>query len=160
MALTIAIGIVASAWVFGQLEAVVADVTGYSEEEVEPTEVAVAASTEPAESNETDSSGGGGGAEQESDDQPNAQPTVDQIEPTEAPDLFESTHISNPDFTVNLRPGPSVASGDPITSVPPATPLRFIGDQGLDEEGLVWLHIETQDGTTGWIREVDTIANG
>jgi hypothetical protein len=38
----------------------------------------------------------------------------------------------------------------------PGTPLQFLDEEALDEEGTVWLRMQTETGQIGWIREVDT----
>lgn len=153
MAITIAVGILTSAWMFGQLEPLVADITGYDEETPVPAEELTVA--------EVDSSGTSGGNQttdtSSSASSSTAQPTIAAPAPTPTLSQFEITHRSNPNFTVNFRPGPSVSSGNPITSLSPNTPMRWLGDQGQDEEGLLWLLMETEDGIEGWIREVDAV---
>ena len=156
MAITIALCIGTSAWIFGQAEPYVADFTGF-DEEPEPTEVVAEAPSDEADQPEENSQESQSPPENEDEPaNPDQQPTVAPA-PTATESTFNATHLSNPDFTVNLRPGPSVGSGEPITTVPPNTPLQALGDQGQDEDGLIWLLVQTEDGTEGWIRDVDTV---
>ncbi len=159
MALTIAVCVLSSAYVFGRIEPYVAEVTGYDEPTAVP-QVAEAPDEEDGGSetgeaageNETET---GNGVEQQGG---NAQPTIAGDEAEGSADVFVVSHRSNPDFTINFRPGPSVSSGDPIGSLDPGTTLMFLDEEALDEEGVVWLKFRTESGTEGWIREVDTQA--
>ncbi len=156
MAAAIAICILAAAWIFGQLEPYVGDIAGYDEPTA--TEVPEVAAVTADAGATSDSSSNPPGTEVPSTGATNAQPTVASATvqtPTPAA-VFEATHRSNPDFTINFRPGPSVSSGDPVSSLPPGTPLKFLDEQALDEEGSIWLKMETENGTQGWLREVDT----
>jgi SH3-like domain-containing protein len=84
-------------------------------------------------------------------------------EPTVAPattgtaQAFVETHQSNPDFSVNFRPGPSIDSGDPVATLDPGTPLQYLDEQTTGDDGSIWLRMRTEDGTEGWLREVDTV---
>ena len=86
------------------------------------------------------------------------QPTIAGAGATETATISSSAIAQIPDFTINVRPGPSVSSGDPIGSLDPSTPLMFLDEEALDEEGVVWLKFRTESGQEGWIREVDTQA--
>jgi hypothetical protein len=156
MAATIALCILTSAYIFGRIEPYVAEVTGYDEPTAIP-EVAVADETpEPDEdtASENQADAGAEPAQPTQQTEP-GQPTVAPAEPTEST-TFEATHSSNPNFTVNFRPGPSISSGEPIDALSPGSPLQYLDEETLDEEGVVWLRMETSDGLVGWIREVDT----
>ncbi len=156
MAVTIALCVLTSAYVFGQIEPYVAEVTGYDNETAVP-EVAQATDEEPEEETaDTDPP-----PENEPVETPaqevEGQPTISSSESSDSTSTeFTPTHSSNPDFTINFRPGPSVSSGDPIGSLDPGTPLMFLDEEALDEEGVVWLRVQTGSGQEGWIREVDT----
>lgn len=157
MAATIALCIFTSAYVFGQIEPYVAEVTGYQDPTAIPEQVAVVNSG--AEEEETDLEE----LPEQDQSQPTAasaggQPTLAPSGPTATTSTFEPTHRSNPEFTINFRPGPSVSSGDPIDAFPPGTPLQFLGEEAIDEGGVIWLQMGTEAGQIGWIREVDTQA--
>jgi cytoskeletal protein RodZ len=97
------------------------------------------------------------------EDQP-AQPTPTSTpeeaqEPTSTPETFTPTHISNTQQGVNFRAGPGT-DADIITTLEASTPLRATGQQGTGDDGLVWLEFETEDGTIGWIREIDAVPQG
>ena len=76
---------------------------------------------------------------------------------------FAADFTSHPQMPVNLRPGPGNASGISVATISSKTPLQYLCESEettnptLDrmEEGQVWLKIRTEDGTEGWIREVD-----
>lgn len=154
MAAAIAIGILASAWLFGRIEPLVADFTGYEENTPVP---AVAAASDNDETPVPDG---------DDEPEPTAPPEVTESsdrEPTIAPTAtataptFVQTHESNPDFTVNFRPGPSIDSGDPVATLDPGTPLQYLDEQTVGDDGSIWLRMATQDGLEGWLREVDTV---
>jgi len=156
MALTIALCILSSAYIFGRIEPYVAEVTGYDDTTAVP---------QVAEASDNESDSGSNDSTEENTDEPetdptqaseSGQPTIEGASETESADEFVVTHRSNPDFTINFRPGPSVSSGDPIGSLDPGTPLMFLDEEALDEEGVVWLKFQTESGQEGWIREVDT----
>lgn len=155
MAATIALCVLTSAYIFGQIEPYVAEVTGYGDPTSIPEQIAEVdiedEETEP-EQGEPGEQDGGQPAEQEAA----GEPTVAPSEPTATTSAFNPSHSSNPDFTINFRPGPSVSSGDPIDSFPPGTPLQFLEEEALDEQGIIWLRMQTESGQIGWIREVDT----
>lgn len=153
MAATIALCIFTSAWIFGQIEPYVAEVTGYDEPTAIPVVAQETSNDEEAPSDSADSA-----ASESTNTQPESggQPTVAPAQPTATTSDFEATHYSNPSFTVNFRPGPSVSSGDPIDTLSPNTPLQFLDEEARDEEGVIWLQMQTEDGEVGWLREVDT----
>lgn len=70
-------------------------------------------------------------------------------------DVWEPTHQLRDGPNVNFRSGPNTIS-EPHGSLAPGTPLRF-----LDEEepagGVVWMAFEIEDGTEGWIRDIDVM---
>ncbi|MBX3069780.1 MAG: SH3 domain-containing protein [Thermomicrobiales bacterium] len=158
MAATIALCILSSAYVFGKIEPYVAEVTGYDE----PTAVPQVASDQndpqedPEEGDATGNDASAAESGSNSDETEGSQPTIAEAE-TDESDAFEVSHRSNPDYTINFRPGPSVTSGDPIGSLDPNTPLMYLGEDALDEGGVIWLKFRTESGTEGWVREVDTV---
>jgi hypothetical protein len=70
-------------------------------------------------------------------------------------DVWKPTHQLHDGPNVNFRSGPNTIS-EPHGSLAPGTPLRF-----LDEEepagGVVWMAFEIEDGTEGWIRDIDVM---
>jgi hypothetical protein len=150
MALTIAVCIGGFAWIYAKanpyfLDFVGADATSTPRTTQAPPEAA---------------SGGDAPTEEEQSDPdptetPEPEPTEEQ-EPTAAPTAtsaeFAVTHISNPDLSTNLRPGPSV-DGDPVDVLPPGTGLQYLGEQQTGDDGFQWYHFRTEDGTEGWMRE-------
>lgn len=154
MAVAIALGILASAWLFGRIEPYVSDFTGYEQRTEVPAVAEASDNRTPqpdvAESTEPPATRAAG-------------PTNAPAQPTVAPGsaetaaAFTETHQSNPDFTVNFRPGPSIDSGEPVATLDPGTPLEFLDEQTTGDDGSIWLRMRTQDGTEGWLREVDTV---
>ncbi len=153
MAATIALCVFTSAWIFGQIEPYVAEITGYEEATGVPEVVAADSETQ---DDGSDNASGNQSAAQQTPEAASGQPTLAATQITPTTETFEATHRSNPNFTVNFRPGPSVSSGDPIDALSPSTPIRFLDDEAIDEEGVIWLRMETDAGQIGWLREVDT----
>jgi hypothetical protein len=157
MAAAIAICILSSAWLFGRIEPYVSDFTGY--EQNTPVPAVAAASNDDEETPVPD--------DEDSDDlEPTQVPEATEAsgdEPTTAPattattTAFEQTHESNPDFTVNFRPGPSIDSGEPVATLDPGTPLQYLDEQTTGDDGSIWLLMKSQDDIQGWLREVDTV---
>lgn len=152
MAAAIALCILSSAWLFGRIEPYVSDFTGYEQR------TAVPAVAEASEGDQTPAP------------QSTQTPSSDQAAPTQAADAptvapvttsaaaaFRETHQSNPDFSVNFRPGPSIDSGDPVATLDPGTPLQYLDEQTTGDDGSIWLRMKTEDGIEGWLREVDTV---
>lgn len=158
MALAIGICILSSAWLFGRIEPYVSDFTGYEQNTPVPA-VAAASDEEETPVPEPDEETVPEATEQA------AVPEESGAEPTVAPaqtatSTFQQTHESNPDFTVNFRPGPSIDSGEPVATLDPGTPLQYLGEQTTGSDGSIWLRMKTQDGAEGWLREVDTVETG
>jgi SH3 domain-containing protein len=150
MAAAIAICILSSAWLFGRIEPYVSDFTGYEQRTAVPAVAEASDGEETPEPTEQSETG-------------ETQPTQVPNQPTVAPATttttvaFEETHQSNPDFSVNFRPGPSIDSGDPVATLDPGTPLQYLDEQTTGDDGSIWLRMKTQDGIEGWLREVDTV---
>ena len=156
MAAAIAICILSSAWFFGRIEPYVSDFVGYEQNTPVP---AVAAASEDEETAVPDDETG-------QDPEPTvavqvteasgAEPTVASAA-TGTTSAFVQTHESNPDFTVNFRPGPSIDSGAPVATLDPGTPLQYLDEQTTGDDGSIWLRMQTEAGAEGWLREVDTV---
>ena len=156
MAVAIALGILASAWLFGRIEPYVSDFTGYEQRTAIP---AVAEASDNDRTPESDSDEPGVASATEAPDATEApsQPTVAPAT-TGTVAAFTETHQSNPDFSVNFRPGPSIDSGDPVATLEPGTPLQYLDEQTTGDDGSIWLRMKTADGIEGWLREVDTVS--
>lgn len=151
MALAIALGILASAWLFGRIEPYVSDFTGYEQRTQAP------AVAQASDNGTTPTAEPASVATEAPAPTAVSQPTVGPVATT-TPNGFTETHTSNPDFTVNFRPGPSIDSGDPVATLDPGTPLQYLDEQTTGDDGSIWLRMKTQDGLEGWLREVDTVA--
>ena len=158
MAATIALSILTSAYVFGQIEPYVAEVIGYQDATGNPEQVAAVDAVNKDEQESEEADPAGQDPAQPTGQAVTGQPTVAAAVLTATTSTFAATHRSNPDFTINFRPGPSVSSGDPLDALPPGTPLQFLEEESIDEGGVLWLNMQTEAGQTGWIREVDTQA--
>jgi hypothetical protein len=149
MALTIALCIGAFTWIYLQVDPLTRDFVNAAT--AAPTKKPAAASARTP----TTASGGGSGG----NDIAAAAPTkTPKPVPTPTSSQFSANYrvslsIEN---RVNLRPGPSVASGDPVVSLDPGTELQYLGDtensQDTDAEpGVQWMKVRTADGIEGWI---------
>ena len=67
--------------------------------------------------------------------------------------IWEATHKIVSGETVNFRAGPTTSS-DVVDVLPPGTQIKFVGEQ-QQTNGVTWMHFQSQDGTEGWVREVD-----
>lgn len=156
MAAAIALCILTSAWLFGRTEPYVSDFTGYEQNTPVP---AVAAASNDEETPVPDDEGQDGAEPTEAPQATgaaNSEPTVAPAE-TATTTTFQQTHESNPDFTVNFRPGPSIDSGEPVATLDPGTPLQYLDEQTTGDDGSIWLRMKTLDDLEGWLREVDTV---
>lgn len=70
-------------------------------------------------------------------------------------DVWTPTHQLRDGPNVNFRSGPNTMS-EPHGSLPPGTPLEFLGEEE-PASGAVWMSFEIEDGTQGWIRDVDVV---
>lgn len=154
MAAAIALCILSSAWLFGRIEPYVTDFTGY--EQNTPIPAVAAASDETPEPNEQNEDDGEPAEAPVATEAPSDEPTVAAAS-TATTTTFTQTHESNPDFTVNFRPGPSIDSGEPVATLDPGTPMQYLDEQTTGDDGSIWLRMKTEGGAEGWLREVDTV---
>ena len=91
---------------------------------------------------------------EDTDDADDADDAVDD-EDDANDDEFAATHQLRDGPNVNFRSGPNTMS-EPHGSLPPGTPLMFLGEEE-PASGVVWMSFEIEDGTQGWIRDVDVI---
>jgi hypothetical protein len=78
--------------------------------------------------------------------------------PTPTPDEFVADYLSNTDTAVNFRTGPGT-DNDVIQLIDAATPLKSTGEEQDDGDGTAWMEFELEDGTIGWIRQIDAVPN-
>lgn len=109
-------------------------------------------------SNDNDSNDSASNSDDSSNDNSsNAQPTNTPA-PTPTPDEFVADYLSNTDQAVNFRAGPGT-DNDVIQLLDASTPLKSTGETQDDDSGTAWMEFELEDGTTGWIREIDAVSN-
>lgn len=80
--------------------------------------------------------------------------------PTPEPtDAFEPTHQISSSQSINFRAGPST-NDQILLALSPATPLEATGERAPTanpaQDGNFWLQFTIEDGTEGWVREIDT----
>ncbi len=155
MILAVAICFAAFTWIYVQLEPWVQDFAGA--EDAPPT-----ATARPAAGNADD---GGDEPAPTRTPEPESQPDSEQeatIEerPTQEPEnAFEPDYVVSAGENVNFRSEPSTAAGGAtvIEPIPNGTPLEATGersDADIPENGP-WIQFELEDGTPGWLRELD-----
>jgi len=168
MALAIAICIAGFVAIYVQLQPYISDfVTQDPPEE----EARVMAAPDPTETPTVDDEEDPAPTEEPSDDEeaasdddeaPPDDEEEDDPEPTEESGAFDPDLQSNPNASVNLRTEASTSQGQAtvLFAIPPATPLETTGEtEDADnpaEDGDIWVEVEIEDGTTGWLREIDT----
>ncbi len=85
-----------------------------------------------------------------------AAPTASPATP--ATDAFKPDYQIKAAESVNFRAGPS--TGDQILqALPPATPLQYLNEDAPatnPNDGPRWMKFKIEDGTVGWIRQIDT----
>mgnify|MGYP001263549221 CR=1 FL=1 len=82
--------------------------------------------------------------------------TAEPAPPTPTPNEFTADYRSNDETAVNFRSGPTTDS-DVLQLLDAGTPMQSTGKKETDDGGTVWMEFKLQNGTTGWIREIDAI---
>lgn len=87
-----------------------------------------------------------------------AEPTATEASapPTPTPNEFKADYRSNDETAVNFRSGPTTDS-DVLQLLDAGTPMQSTGKKETDDGGTVWMEFKLQNGTSGWIREIDAI---
>lgn len=70
-------------------------------------------------------------------------------------DAWEPTHQIRDGPNVNFRSGPNTIS-ETQGALSPGTGLRFL-DEEEPSGGVTWMFFDIEDGTEGWIRDIDVI---
>lgn len=81
------------------------------------------------------------------------------VTPTATGGAFEPDYrIASSGEPINFRSSPSL-NNEAITSLQPGTPLEFLGEERDDADNFAdngtWLRFKLDDGTEGWVREID-----
>jgi hypothetical protein len=87
--------------------------------------------------------------------EPLATPTEDESDDDGDNDEWVPTHQLRDGPNVNFRSGPNTIS-EPHGSLAPGTPLLFLNDEE-PASGVTWMFFEIEDGTQGWIRDIDVV---
>jgi hypothetical protein len=152
MALAIAVCIGGFTWLYVQLDPWVRDFAG-----VEP---APTATPRERASNDDDNADSEPTEKADPTSTPKEEPTDDnQIEQVDEDNGgFDADYQVTSLEAVNMRSGPGRSFGV-VGQVNPGTRLQFTGNReaapDADDVGLDWLEFETENGQTGWIREID-----
>lgn len=148
MALTIAVCIGAFTWIYLQVDPLTRDFVNAAT--AAPTKKSTATSAKAATAAPRNSN---------NDTVVEVQPTNTPKPPTPTPQGFRATHrvslsIEN---NINMRPGPAVASGDPVTALSAGTEVQYMNETRNSEDpdadpGVQWMKVRTSDGIEGWVR--------
>lgn len=153
MALTIAVCIGAFTWIYLQVDPLTRDFVNAAT--AAPTKKPTVVAKQGATAAPTS-------APSESGNQVTQIPPTQTVVPaqTATSSAFTPTHrvAATADGTnVNLRPGPAVASGDPVGQLASGTEVQYLNETKDSEDpdaqpGVQWMKVRTADGTEGWIR--------
>lgn len=162
MVVAIAICFAAFTWIYVQLEPWVQDFAGA--EEAPPT-----ATARPAADSQDDAGDEGDAApvptetpvpEVEQEAESEAPEAEIEERPTDEPDdVFEPDYVVSAGEDVNFRSEATNAAGGAsvIVVIPNGTPLQATGETAPADtpDNGPWIQFELEDGTVGWLREVD-----
>jgi cytoskeletal protein RodZ len=83
-------------------------------------------------------------------------PAITQSSPTSQ--AFKPDYQIRGDQGVNLRAQPSTDS-DIVATLSPSTPIQYLNDRqptdNPDQDGPYWMKFRTEDGESGWVRQID-----
>lgn len=86
---------------------------------------------------------------------PTTAPSDDAAEPS-GNEAFQADYRILPEGeSVNFRSVAGTDGSETLAVLDPGTPLQSTGEEET-VDGVVWLEFVDEDGTTGWIREIDT----
>lgn len=93
-----------------------------------------------------------------------AETAATNVTPTATSGAFDPDYeIAAGAGQINFRSAPSL-NNEPITSLQPGTQLEFLGDEQDDAENFAdngtWLLFQLEDGSEGWVREIDVDQSG
>lgn len=162
MVAAIAVCFAAFTWIYVQLEPWVQDFAGA--ENAPPTATARPAAESQADEDQAEAP--------TTTETPEAEPTVEEeseiegapvdevpTEEVEEPNQFEPDYVVSAGQDVNFRSEPSTAAGGATVIEPIAngTPLQTTGETAPADtpDNGPWIQFELEDGTEGWLREVD-----
>jgi len=83
----------------------------------------------------------------------------EEPEPTEEPEGFDPDLQSNSESQINLRAEPNTSS-EILTVLTVAQPIESTGEtapaNNPEQDGDLWVQVQTEDDLQGWMREIDT----
>jgi len=151
MALTIAVCIGSFVWIYAKFDPLTRDFVDV--ETPAPTREVAFSDTTGSEDENSVNSNNNVGTVNEDEPEPTNTPR-----PTPTSEAFNPTHIVTAVSAVNMRPGPAVSSGDPVTIVASGQELQYLDETQPSEDanadpGQNWLRFRTEDGVEGWVLE-------
>jgi hypothetical protein len=149
MALAIAICVLGFAAIYARLSPMMSDFVGQGNEVVEPPRAA--ADVPAARTTETP------------DQQPVKPPTPTPVaaRPTATSAAFDPDYQITSTQTIRFRSEPSTARGDAtiLKALTPATALQYLDEDAPTADpatdGTRWMKFRIEEGTEGWVREID-----
>lgn len=160
MGLTIAVCIGGFSVIYASLDNVVGD---FVSRDV-PTAIVQTPATEgQVAANDPETGGGDGDAEQLAPE-PTAPPTTPPEStppPAEEPEEFTPDRQSSSQQTIRFRTEPGTSGGEEtiVTVLTPSTPVQSTGETETNDDpepNTLWIQLRLEDGTVGWMREIDT----
>lgn len=162
MALTIAVCVGGFSVIYAALDDTIAD---FVSRDVPDPVIPTAAPTqeEVAQANEPPATEDPAADQPEATEAPDAEPTSEGNEITEE---FVADYQSSNESRLNFRSEPSTAGGEStiVMQLDEGTPLQYMGEDQPSEDPAVdgerWMMFRIEDGTEGWLREIDVTPLG
>jgi hypothetical protein len=152
--------------IYGRLDPVLSDFVAADVPTLPPPSI------EPTAEPETDQGAAGVAAPTEAPGETAPAAVTATMVATTAPDAVPTATSAafQPDYAIasgggpiNFRSAPSL-NNEPITSLQPGEPLEFLGEERDDADNFAdngtWLLFRLEDGTEGWVREIDVDPTG
>jgi hypothetical protein len=152
MALSIAITIAAFIWLYVQIGPFLSDFIPQDGAAGEPVQTGPGFTFDTDLTPTPDGEADEPGAPVETPTPDNDATDVAVITPDPEPE-WQPTHQIRPGPNVNFRSGPNTISPTQ-GALAPGTPLRYL-EESQPAGGVTWMFFESEDGTEGWIRNID-----
>ncbi len=86
---------------------------------------------------------------------PSVAPSNDAAASDDSDGFQADTQVAPNGQSINFRSIAGTNGSETLAVLDPGTPLQATGEEET-VDGVVWLEFTNEDGTTGWIREIDT----
>jgi hypothetical protein len=88
---------------------------------------------------------------------PTVAPSDDAAQPSDTGEFQADYQVGSDGGSINFRSEAGTDGSEILDTLEPGTPLQSTGEEET-ADGVVWLEFTTEDGATGWMREIDTEA--